>query len=150
MRGDTRLSRMLHVLIHLGHHRPVMTSEAIADMLGTNPVVVRRTMAGLRDRGYVQSEKGHGGGWSLKVQLDAITLLDVYEALESPPMFCLVPSAEHAECLVEKAVNTALDDTRREAEALMLKRFAAIKLSDIATEFEQRMSVLAHKPHQSM
>lgn len=29
-------------------------------MLGTNPVVVRRTMAGLREAGYVKSEKGHG------------------------------------------------------------------------------------------
>ena len=144
MRGDSRLSRMLHVLIHLGHHRPVMTSEAIAGMLGTNAVVVRRTMAGLRERGYVQSEKGHGGGWSLVVPLDAITLLDVYESLDSPPMFCLVPSSESTGCLVEKAVNTALEDTRREAEALMLKRFSSIKLSDIASEFDQRMSALAH------
>jgi hypothetical protein len=29
--------------------------------MDTNPVVLRRVMAGLRDQGYVQSEKGHGG-----------------------------------------------------------------------------------------
>lgn len=147
MRGDSRLSRMLHVLIHLGRHQQSMTSEAIAAMLNTNPVVVRRTMAGLRARGYLQSEKGHGGGWSLIRPLEEITLLDVYEALESPPIFCLVPSDDHADCLVERAVNAALEETRREAETLMLKRFSGIKLSDIADDFEGRMAALGHGEH---
>ncbi len=141
MRGDSRMSRMLHVLIHLGRHAESMTSETIAKMLNTNPVVVRRTMAGLRERGYVQSEKGHGGGWRLSKTLDEITLLDVYEALERPELFCLVASSDHAGCLVEIAVNEALEDARREAEALLLSRFSTIRLSDIADSFETRMEM---------
>lgn len=142
MRGDSRMSRMLHVLIHLGRHAESMTSETIAKMLNTNPVVVRRTMAGLRVRGYVQSEKGHGGGWRLSKTLDEITLLDVYDALERPELFCLVASSDHAGCLVEIAVNEALEDARREAEALLLSRFSTIRLSDIADSFETRMEML--------
>jgi len=142
MRGDTRLSRMLHVLIHLGRHAESMTSETIAKMLNTNPVVVRRTMAGLRERGYVQSEKGHGGGWRLTRALNHITLLDVYDALERPDLFCLVSSSDHAGCLVEIAVNEALEDARRAAEELLLSRFATIRLSDIADGFENRLSLL--------
>ncbi|KGD86235.1 Rrf2 family transcriptional regulator [Rhizobium sp. YS-1r] len=143
MRGDSRLSRMLHVLIHLERGGGPMTSEMIGRMLNTNPVVVRRTMAGLRERGYVQSEKGHGGGWTLARPLDKITLLDVYEALDRPELFCLVPSSDHAECLVEIAVNDALDKTRREAEELLLSRFATIRLSQIADDFETKMAALA-------
>ncbi|MCC2608584.1 Rrf2 family transcriptional regulator [Neorhizobium petrolearium] len=143
MRGDSRLSRMLHVLIHLERGGGPMTSEMIGRMLNTNPVVVRRTMAGLRERGYVQSEKGHGGGWTLARSLDKITLLDVYEALDRPELFCLVPSSDHAECLVEIAVNDALDKTRREAEELLLSRFATIRLSQIADDFETKMAALA-------
>jgi len=142
MRGDSRLSRMLHVLIHLGRHAESMTSETIAKILNTNPVVVRRTMAGLRKRGYVQSEKGHGGGWRLARPLDDISLLDVYDALERPDLFCLVPSSDHAGCLVEIAVNKALEDARREAEALLLSRFATLTLSDIADSFQTRMAML--------
>lgn len=142
MRGDSRLSRMLHVLIHLERGGGPMTSEMIGRMLNTNPVVVRRTMAGLRERGYVQSEKGHGGGWTLARPLDKITLLDVYEALDRPELFCLVPSSDHAECLVEIAVNDALDKTRREAEELLLGRFATIRLSQIADDFESKMAAL--------
>lgn len=142
MRGDSRLSRMLHVLIHLGRRNEAATSELIAKMLNTNPVVVRRTMAGLRERGYVQSEKGHGGGWTLSKRLDEITLLDVYEALERPELFCLVSASDHPGCLVELAVNEALEDARRDAEALLLSRFATLRLSDIATNFDNRLSML--------
>ncbi|CAH0339626.1 Rrf2 family transcriptional regulator [Rhizobium sp. CECT 9324] len=142
MRGDTRLSRMLHVLIHLDRHADSMTSEMIAKILNTNPVVVRRTMAGLRERGYVQSEKGHGGGWRLAKPLADITLLDVYDALERPELFCLVTSSDHAGCLVEIAVNEALEDARRAAEELLLSRFSTIRLSDIADSFENKLSLL--------
>jgi len=65
MPRDLRISRMLHVLIHMDRHLTLATSEQIADMISTNPVVVRRIMAGLRDKGIVTSEKGHGGGWRL-------------------------------------------------------------------------------------
>lgn len=142
MRGDSRLSRMLHVLIHLSAHEKTMTSERIALILSTNAVVVRRTMAGLRERGIVHAGKGPGGGWSLARPLADITLQDVYEALGAPQMFCLVPTEDHAKCLVEIAVNTALNDTRREAEALILQRFGEIRLSDIAADFESRMTAM--------
>jgi DNA-binding IscR family transcriptional regulator len=81
MRHDSRLSRMLHVMIHMGHHDGVMTSDMIAGMLDANPVVIRRTMAGLREQGYVRSEKGHGGGWTLAKPLEELTLLDIYHTV---------------------------------------------------------------------
>ncbi|MFZ2103110.1 MAG: Rrf2 family transcriptional regulator, partial [Oricola sp.] len=69
MRRDNRLSRMLHMLIHMSEHEEPMTSETVAAMLSTNPVVARRTMAGLRDAGLLTSKKGHGGGWALAAPL---------------------------------------------------------------------------------
>ena len=48
--------------------------EVLAKAMHTNPVVLRRVMAGLRDRGFVRSEKGHGGGWTLARDLSEITL----------------------------------------------------------------------------
>ncbi|MCO3175233.1 Rrf2 family transcriptional regulator, partial [Pseudomonas aeruginosa] len=87
MRNDTRLSRMLHVLIHMARHEGPATSEAIGQMLGTNPVVVRRTMALLKNEGYVSSEKGHRGGWRLAKPLADITLLDIHQALGASSIF---------------------------------------------------------------
>ena len=86
MRYDSRLSRMLHILVHMARHAEPVTSERIAEMLGTNPVVVRRTLSGLRDAGYVRSEKGHGGGWVITCDLEHVTLLDIYNAVGQPSL----------------------------------------------------------------
>lgn len=135
MRQDSRLSRMLHVLIHMGHHDGAMTSEMIAKMLDTNPVVIRRTMAGLREKGYVTSEKGHGGGWTLARPLDALTLLDIYRAVGEPSVFAVGPAYDMPGCVIEQAVNARLKDVFAEAEQLLLRRFAGVTLAEIARDF---------------
>src|SRR5205814_1614586 len=56
---DGRLSFTLHVLLHMYRAEGALTSEALGPMMKTNPVVIRRTMAGLRRAGIVRSEKGH-------------------------------------------------------------------------------------------
>jgi len=142
MKRNSQLSGVLHVLLHMAEREEPVTSEMLAKAMQTNPVVIRRIMAGLRDAGYVRSEKGHGGGWKLTKSLDQISLLDVYEALKRPELFCLVSASDHAGCLVEISVNEALDDARREAEALLLSRFATLKLSDIAGDFDRRLEML--------
>jgi len=139
MARDNRLSRILHVLIHIDQRDRGMTSEEIGAMLGTNPVVVRRTMAGLRDRGYVSSEKGHGGGWRLARPLKLLTLLDVYEAIGEPAMFAMGLAEDHRQCLVEGAVNNTLNETLNEARQLILKRFQSVTIADIAADVQRRL-----------
>ena len=137
MRNDTRLSRMLHVLIHMDRHEARATSETIAQMLGTNPVVVRRTLGLLKEKGYVRSEKGHQGGWCLGKPLNEITLLDIHSALGTPSIFAIGLSTDHPECLVEQAVNAALTDAFDEAQALLLARLGDVTLAQLADDFDQ-------------
>lgn len=139
---DARLSRMLHLLIHMGRMQGPLTSETAATMLGTNPVVVRRTMAGLREARYVRSVKGHGGGWSLTCGLESITMLDVHRALGENRIFAFGPADPAPACLVEQAVNESLQGALQEAEALLLQRLADVTLADIAEDFERRMAAL--------
>ncbi|ARP96855.1 Rrf2 family transcriptional regulator [Bordetella genomosp. 13] len=136
MRKDSRLSRMLHVLLHMARRDQPFTSEQIAQMLDTNPVVVRRTMAGLRQAGYVRSEKGHGGGWTIACDLKRITLLDIHRAVGGPRIFAIGNETENPECAVERVVNAALDDALRQAEALLLQRLGTIALADLAADFD--------------
>lgn len=140
---DARLSRMLHLLIHMGRMEGPLTSEAAAVMLNTNPVVVRRTMAGLRDAGYVCSVKGHGGGWSLTGGLKSITMLDVHRALGENRIFALGPAGPAPTCLVEQAVNGSLENALSEAEALLLRRLNEVTLADIAADFERRIGEIS-------
>ncbi|MGV3527007.1 MAG: Rrf2 family transcriptional regulator [Candidatus Sericytochromatia bacterium] len=137
MRTDSRLSRMLHVLLHMARHDHPFTSEQIATMLQTNAVVVRRTMAGLREAGYVTAEKGHHGGWRISCDLKQVTLLDIHKAVSGPRIFALGYEDENPSCAVEKAVNGAIGETLREAETLLLTKLAAVTLADLLQDFDQ-------------
>lgn len=129
---------MLHVLIHMARHDGPMTSDVLARMLGTNPVLIRRTMAGLRDAGYVRSEKGHGGGWAIAAELNSVTLLDVHRAVGGPRLFAI--GIEHSEpgCRVASVVNEALGDALNEAERLLVARLGSISLGALVRAFDDR------------
>ncbi len=139
MRRDSRLSGVLHVLLHMAEHDGPVTSDMLAKAMGTNPVVVRRIMAGLRDDGYVRSEKGHGGGWVLARDLAGVTLRDVYEALGRPALFAMGHRTHQPGCLVEQAVNAALDTAFRDAEALLLARLGDVTLARLSADFQARL-----------
>ncbi|RYY79223.1 MAG: Rrf2 family transcriptional regulator [Moraxellaceae bacterium] len=136
MRKDSRLSRMLHVLLHMSRHNQPFTSEQIAKMLYTNPVVVRRTMAGLKKAGYVYSEKGHGGGWRIACALKDISLLDIHQAVGGPRLFAIGNGNENPDCAVEKVVNAALDTALCEAESILMQQLATVTLADLSHEFD--------------
>lgn len=143
MNRDTRLSDVLHVLLHMDRVDEPLTSDVLARSMGTNPAVFRRTMAGLRRAGLVSSDKGHGGGWKLARPLHQITLLGVYEALGRPTLFAIGNRSEHTDCLVEKNVNSIMAGTMAEAEALFAKRFGEITLDQIAPRVPVSLAVHA-------
>lgn len=137
---DSRLSDALHVLLHMARHDGPTTSEVLAEAMRTNPVVLRRMMAGLRERGYVRSEKGHGGGWRLACDLSQLTLRDIYVALGRPTLFAIGNRSNAPDCLVEKAVNAHLREALLEAENMLMARFGEVTLSTIDAELELQLA----------
>ena len=61
MKRDSRRSAVLHALLHMAEQERPMTFEALGLCLGTNPVVVRRTMGLLGEAGLVASDRGPAG-----------------------------------------------------------------------------------------
>jgi DNA-binding IscR family transcriptional regulator len=139
MKRDSRLSGVLHCLLHMAELGQPATSEWLARAMQTNPVVIRRLMAGLRDAGLVVSAKGHGGGWVLSCSLEHITLRDVHEAVGAPELLAVGHREESPGCLVEQAVNAALDQAYRDAEDLLLARLGSITLAALARDFHRRL-----------
>ncbi|TFF21917.1 Rrf2 family transcriptional regulator [Jiella endophytica] len=140
MRRDGKLSGVLHVLLHMAEVDGPVTSETLARMMQTNPVVIRRVMAGLKAAGTVRSDKGHGGGWTLARDLASLTLLDIYHGIGSPPLFAIGNRREAPECAVEQAVNEALDASLDEAEALLLASFGTVTLATLSQNFHRRLA----------
>lgn len=145
MKRDSRLSSVLHALLHMAEQEGPMTSDTLAQCMGTNPVVVRRMMGFLRDAGLVDSARGHAGGWQISKPLTSVTLRDLHEALGEPAIFAIGNRNETPECLVEQSVNHALDGAFADAEALLLKRFEDVTLAELSEDFTKR-----HKAHRQM
>lgn len=145
MKRDSRLSGVLHVLLHMAEQAAPMTSDQLAKAMQTHPVVIRRILGGLRDAGYVASEKGHRGGWTIARDLTTITMRDVYDAIGRPHLMAMGNRSEAPGCLVEQAVNAALDSSFRDAEALLLARFEQVTLAELSADFHARMA--ARPPH---
>lgn len=145
MKRDSRLSSVLHALIHMAEQDGPVTSETLARCLGTNPVVVRRTMGYLREAGIVVSDRGHAGGWRIQADLRSVTLRQLHEALGEPALFAIGSRNETPDCLVEQSVNAALEGAFAEAEALLLERFSDITLADLAADFASRQAAARRK-----
>lgn len=139
MKSSSRLSDVLHVLLHMAHAETPVTSEVLAAAMDTNPVVLRRLMAGLREAGFITSEKGHGGGWLMAAPLESVTLHDVHLALGAPPLVSLGFREDRPECLVAQVVNESLQTEIAQAEASLLSRLDAITLAELSKGFEQRL-----------
>ena len=145
MKRNSRFSVALHALVQMVEKGGLpATSEQLAACLMTNPVVVRRTMAGLRAAGLVRSAPGHGGGWILMRAPEEIRLAEAYAAL-GESMLAGAGKAESPGCLVEEAISGLIDDFRNQAEALLIKRLGEKTLSDIAAEVKRLMQKRKHR-----
>lgn len=130
---------MSNVRFQLGVHSLVLidiwdrptSSQVISYSIDTNPTVIRRVMGDLESAGIVGSKLGPGGGFTLARPADEITLLDVYEAVESGPVF--KPYRDHTveECPVGSRVSDVLSDALAPAVAALRRELAAVTIADL-------------------
>lgn len=133
MKRSHRLSVALHVLVHLAEPPDILrTSEDLARCVGTNPVVIRRTLAGLRDAGFVRSVAGHGGGWALARDPHAISLGEVCRTLGERLLFAIDLAAPSG-CRVQEAVTDVMDAFLNDAEELLLERLDRVSIASLAS-----------------
>jgi Rrf2 family protein len=112
----------------------VTTSEQIATSVGTNPVVIRRLFAGLRDAGLVESRRGAGAGWTLTRPIETITLADVYAAVEATPIVALHSAPPNERCPVGHGIRSALTPVYDGLEGAVRAQLARTTVADVLRE----------------
>ena len=85
-----------------------MKGSELAEGLDATPAFVPQVLAPLIERRWVGSDPGPSGGYSLRADLDTLTVLEVIEAVEGPTESgrCALdgdPCAERGTCVVHTA-----------------------------------------------
>jgi len=131
MPQSTRFSVAVHVLALLAIKKgECVSSDCIAKSVATNPVVVRRMLSLLQQAGFVKSRAGINGGARLEMDAKAITLLDVYHAVEEQSVFRT--HEPHPQCEVAFSVKKDVEELLNHAEQVMEKELSKTTLADIA------------------
>ncbi len=100
IRFSSALQAMLALAVAAEDESPVLSSAQLAEMLETNPSLVRKMLAPLVQDGLVVCTKGRSGGSRLARPAAEITLAEIYRcAVGDKPLWACRPEGEHA-CLV--------------------------------------------------
>ena len=139
MNLSTRFTIALHILTLLASEdgKP-LTSEYIAGSVNTNPVVIRRLLGLLRQRGFVASQPGAGGDWQLTADADKITLLDVRRAVNEGSPFAMHTQLPNPACPVGRNIQAALQGHYDRAELAMEAELAQTSIRKLLRSVQAR------------
>lgn len=139
MPTSSRFAVAVHILAGLASHRnEPMKSEVIAKSASTNPAVIRRITSVLNSAGITRSQLGVGGGTLLAKPPEQISLLDVYQVVESERLFALHRTEPAQDCAVGRYIQPVLTTSLDTAVAALETELAKVTIADIAGEISRR------------
>jgi Rrf2 family protein len=96
---DLRFASSLHMLIAMGFKAKggdeLVTSNELAESLGTNPALVRKLLVPLAQKGLIETFKGKTGGARLAKLPKDISLRQIYEASVDKEIACTRETTDH-------------------------------------------------------
>ena len=138
MSVNSRMTVGVHILSYLvlasRRHSNLVTSEQIAKSVRTNPVVIRRLLGQLRKGGLVRSQRGANAGWRLARSPKAISLLDVYNAVNDDPLFGLHASPPNPQCPIGRGLPSTLRKVYGTLEDELRRQLARTSVDEVLVE----------------
>lgn len=137
MLSSSRFIVAIHALSVLARHtgKGPVCSNAIAESVHTNPVVIRRLMSELEKSAIVKSTAGRTGGFELGRPAPSISLADVYSAVEDATVFRMHKIDPNALCPVATQLKSVLCKPLRAAEEAMTSALGKTTLQDVVQAF---------------
>ncbi|MDM5154474.1 Rrf2 family transcriptional regulator [Bacillus sp. DX1.1] len=142
MKISSRFSIAVHILSLLKNNPPSMcTSEFIAESVNTNPVVIRKITSYLKKAQFVYVRRGTGGAGLLR-NLDEITLLDVYHAVnvvEEEKLFHIHEQPNPA-CPIGANIQSVLEVILVQAQEAMEQVLNSITMEQLVTSLQNKIN----------
>ncbi|RBR31133.1 Rrf2 family transcriptional regulator [Enterococcus cecorum] len=137
MQISSRFTIAIHTLtcigIFQGEHK--VTSEFLARSVNVNAVIIRKVLGQLKNAELVQVQRGSGGATLVKPLVE-ITLLDVFNAVESIENHQLFNFHDqpNPDCPVGRNIHQVLDNRLEEIQKAMEVKMKSINLEDIVKD----------------
>ena len=128
---DTRFSSAIHTLIMIAGAETPMTSDQIAESVGTNASYIRKITGMLKKQGIIDSRQGISG-FTLLVEPEKLSLLRIYQAIaetEEVHVFDLHQNPND-ECIVGRHIQPVLTDVFRGIEEKAEQELKNTSLAD--------------------
>jgi Rrf2 family protein len=137
---DTRFSSAIHILIMIAGSEQPLTSELLANSVGTNPSYIRKVTGLLKKRGILESRQGIHG-FSLLIPPEELSLYLVYQAIsESEEVhFFDLHQNPNDECIVGRHIRPVLTETFREIEEQAEQQLRRTTLADCMDKMRTRI-----------
>ncbi|HJD25503.1 MAG TPA: Rrf2 family transcriptional regulator [Candidatus Blautia intestinipullorum] len=143
MRYSTRVSDAVHILAFIVlNPKGSLSSSSIAESIHTNPGCVRQLMSSLRRAGLLSSVQGHPTP-SLTTSPSAITLLDIYKAVEGSKPLLHLDTHTNPECGVGIYIQLSLQEYFDRIQETAEKEMKKITLQDILDLYQDKISHLS-------
>ncbi|EJP26055.1 transcriptional regulator [Peptostreptococcaceae bacterium AS15] len=112
---DTKFSIALHLLIYIEETDKLVTSELLAQSVGTNASHIRKIIALLKDADIIESQQGKKG-MMLKTKASELTLDKVYFAIYPQKELLHIHDTANQDCPVGANIRQALLPIFEESE----------------------------------
>lgn len=139
MKYSTKLSDAIHVLVLIALN-PLenLSSNAMAVSIHTNPGFIRQLMGALRKGGLIISVHGHAKP-TLAREPAAISLLDVYQAVEGEKLLLHLDTHTNPECSVGVNIQYSLQDYYDKIQKSAEQKMSEISLEDIIQNYHRKV-----------
>ncbi|OFQ05585.1 Rrf2 family transcriptional regulator [Streptococcus sp. HMSC062D07] len=129
------------VIIALKGKESKVTSDFLASSVGVNPVIIRKTLSQLKKADLISVARGTGGAEIIK-NLEDISLLDIYQAVE-----CLGKTGQlfsfhdnpNPDCPVGANIHGVLDEKLDKIQEAMEEELSQTSLAQIVADAEARI-----------
>lgn len=151
MQFSSNFGTAIHTLLIISEYSKTrkVTSEVIAEQLGTGSVAVRRLLCILKKAGFIRvaASRKEKEGTTMARPLEEITLLDIFEAVEPDCLKIMSASSTrlsnisytgiYANEIISGYVKTAINAVRSE--------FGGITLADTLAELKEKEANCLHE-----
>ena len=137
---DNKFSSAIHILILIAEADKPLTSEDIAQSVGTNASYIRKIIGLLKKRDIIESHRGVSG-FLLKPKSEDLTLLQIYQAVnetERPGLFDLHQNPND-KCVVGRHIPAVLTGMFAEIEDAFARALASKTLADCIGAIREKL-----------